>query len=304
MDSRFPYFSSKMLKKILIILVGITLCLAGSIAYTFFYGKIFYDRIVIASEDGKELLMGEFSRTQVFWPLYFHADTFYSYGIWDSALEESTFFWISPDIRSHGSLLELTSKVDFETTRSQVSLTFWEKSKFLFESDILNTEFVTKTDPEYFRFLSLGTGTVRINSWEKKAYVLYDTTISHDRTHAQLSSGTKTAGYVWGFWDANGNFTYFDTSTILIKSAKETYTPHTYLFSLSHDGYAKKEYTVDVGFSSTWLSLKNDKAQILDLPTKNIEKFPTMNNADVYYKLSWKNPQGIEIVGFFNAYTW
>ncbi len=278
--------------------------MAGSIGYTLFYGKIFYDRIVIASEDGKELLMGEFSRTQFFWPLYFHADTFYSYGIGDSALEESTLFWFSPDIRSHGSLLEFTSKVDFETTRSQVALTFWAKSEFLFDSDILNTEFVTKTDPEYFRFLSLGTGTIRVSGGEKKGYILSDTTISHDRTHAQLSSGTKTAGYVWGFWDISGNFTYFDISSILVKSAKETYTPHAYLFSFSRDGLAKKEYSVDVGFSGSGLSLKNGAIQILDLPAQNIEKFPTMNNADVYYKLSWKNPQGIEVVGFFNAYTW
>lgn len=293
-----------MLKKISILFIALGIWLTTSILFTLSYGKIFFDRIVIASEDGKEVLMWEFSRTQLLWSLYFHADTFYSYGIGDFALEETTFFGFSPDIVPHGSLLHFTSKVDFETTRSQVALGYWKDGIFQFQSDVLNAEFVTKTDPEYFRFLSLGKGTIRMSGWEKKAYLLYDTTISHDRTHAQLASGTKTAGYVWWFWDAYGNFTYFDTSSILIKSARETYTPHTYLFSLSHDGYAKKEYTVDVGFSSTGLSLKNATIQILDLPSENIEKFPTMNDADVYYKLSWKNPQGLEIVGFFNAYTW
>ena len=91
------------------------------------------------------------------------------------------------------------------------------KNNFLsfdFASDLLTGDFVTKTDPDYFRYMSIGKGKMRIGNEEKNIDIIVDNVISHDNSHARLSPGTKVKSYMGNIWDNHGNSTYFDISEV------------------------------------------------------------------------------------------
>lgn len=63
-----------------------------------------------------------------------------------------------------------------------------------FSSALLQGDYVTKTNPEYFRYMSIGTGEVRVGDEILPAHFLLDTTFASDGSASQLAAGTHVRG--------------------------------------------------------------------------------------------------------------
>ena len=65
-----------------------------------------------------------------------------------------------------------------------------------FSSSMLTADFTTKTNPDYFRYMSTGTGVLWINGEAKPIHIMFDSIIAPTATESGLREGTKIRGYL------------------------------------------------------------------------------------------------------------
>lgn len=85
-------------------------------------------------------------------------------------------------------LLTFAESHNYETTESNISLRYAIHigTNLDIKSAGLNASFITKTDPNYLRYISNGTGSIDFNGVKKSAHLFTDTLLSVDSNYAYL----------------------------------------------------------------------------------------------------------------------
>lgn len=286
--------------KIYIFSFVILALVSGVFTYAVLHGRMYMDRVMIMSEDRTTLFIWDFNRTQILGFLYLHS---YKFNIYLNGKVESTslsFQSFSKNIEKHSNLLSYFENHDYETTKSwfQIQYELDNKKILTINAFDLTAHFITKTDPNYFRYMSSGTWTIAIDNNSHKLNVLSDTIISWDSSHARLSPGTKILGYMWGYWDNAWNMQYIDISKVLKKWPNESYIPHSYLLSLDKENRSQKIFSPDVREDTNIITFTKGSWVILKANKQNLIKIGEWN--DVYYYFSWNTWDGENLNGFLN----
>ncbi|MBP7806678.1 hypothetical protein KA057_03275 [Candidatus Gracilibacteria bacterium] len=288
--------------KYLVLTITIFIAIGIYIIYGAYHGKMYMNRVFSMSQDGSHLFIGDFNRTQLFGQLYLNYYIINSYLGGQTFHEEYYFLTFSKNVSAHKNLSEYREMPDYEITKNNIQLTYTPAKESLLKINTgdIYSYFVTKTDPEYFRFIGNGSGNIEINGKQIPAHIIVDTMISHDSSHSRLLPGTKINGFMGGFWDTEGNTSYFDKTEILEKEIGETYTPHAYLLSLSHDKQAKKSYDLEVAETSSEISVRSNNTLVFSVKKENIIKIGNQILQDTYYVFKGVNGSGSPINGFLN----
>lgn len=277
-------------------------CVMGVFTYSILHGKMYMERVIARSTDGSVLFIWDLNRTQILGILYLHS---YEFNIYvDGKIESKSlsFQSFSQDIEDHDNLVSYSESHDYETTKSKSKIQYQLDNKQILaiESSELIGNFVTKTDPSYFRYMSNGTWTISIDGISKSLSILSDTIISQDSSHARLSPGIKILGYMWAFWDDVWNMQYIDISKLLESWPNETYRPHSYLLSLDSENKAQKIFGLDVSEVMNELTFTKDAKPFLKVNTWNLIRMSQDDKNDVYYYLNWIAWDGKIVKGFLN----
>ena len=286
--------------KIFIFSLVIFSLVMGIFTYVVLHGRMYMDRVIAMSEDRTTLFIWDFNRTQILGFLYLHS---YKFNIYLNGKVESTslsFQSFSKNIGKHSNLLSYFESRDYETTKSwfQIQYSLDNKQVLNIDSFDLTAHFITKTDPNYLRYMSSGTGIITINSISSKLRILSDTIVSSDSSHARLSPGTKILGYMWGYWDDEWNMQYIDIAKVLKKWIYETYMPHSYLLSLDKENRSQKIFSLDVQEDASVITFTKGTWVILKANKQNLIKIGEWN--DIYYYFSWNTWDGENLNGFLN----
>ncbi|NRH20527.1 hypothetical protein HOO68_00575 [Candidatus Gracilibacteria bacterium] len=285
------------------IIAGVFILVGGLFVYnSFFHGEMYMDRVFSYSEDGSDLFIGEMSRQEIFGCIYVHSYEFNFYMDGINKNESIGFISFSRNIEPSEHLISFSTEHNYETTTSGFSLTYEIQtgSYIKIDTNPLLANFVTKTDPEYFRYMSNGSGVLSIDGKEKNTHILSDTIISHDAVSAYLKEGTQVLGYMGGFWGTGGESGYFDISEIVERGKGETYEPHSYILSLSGEQESKKIYGLNIDEEGTDLILLHEDSPILRVDKNNIRKIGQGIRYDTYYIFTGKKGDGTSIGGFLN----
>lgn len=270
--------------------------------YLINHGKMQMDRIFAYSDDASTLFIGEMTRQQVFWFIFIHSYEFNIYSNWVNKNEHISFYSLSKDIEPNSQLKLFIENHNYETTASQFSVLYElsSGSTISIATEELNASFVTKTDPNYFRYMSNGSGTILIN-WEKKnSHILSDTIISWDSSYAYLRKWTQVNGYMGGAWWSEWSTDYFDISQLIQKWEGETYQDHSYILSLDWNRRSKKEYGIEVDEKDNKFFVLQNNIIKLVIDTKNIIKIWQWIKHDTYYYFTGKRWDGTPIGWFLN----
>ena len=154
------------------------------------------DRIVILSHDHRYAFILEAYRTEVLGSISFHNYTHSSVRDGVTATETLGFTSFSSGIVPQGSLRAYTRSDTYEMAEVQIAGTFdfAGYNEISFSSALLQGDSVTKTNPEYFRYMSVGEGEIRIGDEILPAHILIDTTLASDGSASQLAEGTHVRG--------------------------------------------------------------------------------------------------------------
>jgi hypothetical protein len=273
-----------------------------AISYSLHHGEMQMDRILAHSDDRSTLFIGEMSRQQILWFVYVHSYEFNIYASWVNKHENISFYSLSKDIEPNNQLKSYTEKHNYETTTSQISLTYElaSGSNLNITTDDLNASFITKTDPNYFRYMSNGSGTVLINGIKLKSQILSDTIISGDSSYAYLKEWTEVNGYMGWLWGTGWAVDYFDISEIVQKWIWETYEDHSYILSIDWGQKSRKEYGIEISEEDgNFIVLQNNIIK-LKVDMNNIIKIWQWYTRDAYYYFSGARWDGSLVSGFLN----
>lgn len=282
--------------------VIILMIIIGTLFYSLNHGEMRMDRIFSQSDDGSVLFIGEMTRQNILWPVYLHS---YEFNISTNGVTESKnilFYTIGKDIIAREQLLTFAESRNYETTESNISLRYaiHTGTNLDIKSAGLNASFITKTDPNYLRYISNGTGSIDFNGVKKPAHVFTDTLLSGDSSYAYLKKWTKVQGYMGGYWGTGWTLDYFDISKILKRWEWETYEDHSYLLSIDSNGKSKKEFGLDINQKDNIFSVIHNKSQLLSVDMKNIIKIGQGYSSDTYYTFIGEKWNGEVVRGFLN----
>lgn len=282
--------------------VIILIIIIGTLFYSLNHGEMRMDRIFSQSEDGLFLFIGEMSRQKILWPVYLHS---YEFNIALDGVTKSEniiFYSLGDTISIKNQLILFSEKHNYETTASEFSLEymFQTGSNLSIISNWLNASFVTKTDPNYFRYISNGNWTIIFNKIKKASNIFTDTLISGDSSYAYLKKWTKVQGYMGGYWGTGWTLDYFDISKILKRWEWETYEDHSYLLAIDSNGKSKKEFGIDINQKDNIFSVLHNKNHLLSVDMKNIIKIGQGYSSDTYYTFMGEKWNGEVVYGFLN----
>ncbi len=186
-------------KKWICIMLGITLtCAVGIYLLTVLvtHSPLSGDRIVILSHDHRYAFILEAYRTEVLGLIAYHNYTLSSVRDGVTANETIGFTSFSDGIVPQGSLRAYMRSDAYEMAQVQIAGTFdfAGYNEISFSSALLQGDYVTKTNPEYFRYMSVGEGEIRIGNEIHPAHILIDTTLASDGSASQLAEGTHVRG--------------------------------------------------------------------------------------------------------------
>lgn len=282
--------------------VIILIMIIGTLLYSLNHGEMRMDRIFSQSEDGLFLFIGEMSRQKILWPVYLHSYEFNIVLDGVTKSENITFYSLGDTISIKNQLILFSEKHNYETTASEFSLEymFQTGSNLSIKSNWLNASFVTKTDPNYFRYISNGNWTIIFNKIKKASHIFTDTLISGDSSYAYLKKWTKVQGYMGGYWGTGWTLDYFDISKILKRWEWETYEDHSYLLSIDSNGKSKKEFGLDINQKDNIFSVIHNNSQLLSVDMKNIIKIGQGYSSDTYYTFIGEKWNGEVVRGFLN----
>ncbi len=274
----------------------------STVLYALNHGAMRMDRIFSQSDDGSLLFIGEMIRQQILWPLYIHSYVFNSSIEGITKSENISFYALGVDIVANNQLVSFSQWHNYETTTSDFLLDYvaFSGSNLNIKSEPLHASFVTKTDPNYFRYLSNGNWTMHFNGIRKSGKIFTDTIISADSLHAYLKKWTKVQGYMGWYWGTGWTLDYFDISKILERGKWETYEDHSYLLSIDSNKKNKKKYGLTILEENDIFSVVYEKEVILRVDTKNIIKIWQGNMTDTYYTFIGENWAGKMVRWFLN----
>lgn len=186
-------------KKWICILLGIGVIFAVGISLLTVlvtHSPLTGDRIVIVSRDHRYAFILEAYRTEVLGLISYHGYTLLSVRDGITATEKMEFTSFSSGIVPHGTLRAYTRSDVYEMAQVRIAGTFDYPgySEISFSSALLQGDYVTKTNPEYFRYMSVGEGEIHIGDEVLPAHVLIDTTLASDGSASQLAEGTHIRG--------------------------------------------------------------------------------------------------------------
>jgi hypothetical protein len=142
--------------KIYILVLLTFFIFGGFLMYGVLHGKMTMVRIVAMSEDKSLLFIGELSRLQIFGFLHYHMYEFHTSLDGESESKKISFQSFSRDIDAHDRLRSYNDMNNHETTESQIKLQYETDSQKILniDSSNLTAQFITKTDPNYLRYVS------------------------------------------------------------------------------------------------------------------------------------------------------
>ncbi len=285
--------------KISIIFLLLLFLIMGFWNYSLSHGKMYMDRIMAMSEDASIIFIGDLTRSQIIGPYYLHTYQFSISVNGEAETKLLTFKSLSSDIESHDTFLAYTGVHDHETTVSRFKLDYRLDNQEMLhlESGELVANFVTKTHPNYFRYLSNGTWQSMIGGVRQDLLVLTDHIISPDAWYAQLRPGTQISGYMGAYTDNRGNLSYIDISEVHRKWPGEWYTPHSYLLTYDNEKRAKKVFGLEVVEDGDAITFSKDTWIMLRADKRNLSRISKGNVRDAYYTLvgttwSWESVRG------------
>lgn len=269
--------------------------------YGVLHGKMTMVRIVAMSEDKSLLFIGELSRLQIFGFLHYHMYEFHTSLDGESESKKISFQSFSRDIDAHDRLRSYNDMNNHETTESQIKLQYETDSQKILniDSSNLTAQFITKTDPNYLRYVSSWTWISYIGNSQKNLRILTDTIISPDSSYARLSPGTEILGYMGGYWDESGNMWYIDMSKIVKAWPNERYVPHSYLLSLDTENRSRKILSLDVIENTNEIIFSKNLKEILTIDKGRLQKIGNTEKS-VYYLFEGNGEGGKSVHGFFN----
>ena len=98
------------------------------------------------------------------------------------------------------------------------------------------TDFVTKTDPDYVRFVHFGSGSAKVSEKLVPVRIAVESTAYRRLSDYYLKPGTRLDGYFGAVFDPDGTSRFYDLSEMLERGAGETYVPHAFLLTKRPDG--------------------------------------------------------------------
>ena len=114
----------------------------------------------------------------------------------------------------------------------------------------LEGDFITKNDPAYTRYLSIGKGTVKINGEAFSVNAALEKVYSNDKSQYLFFPGINdltSRTYRFLVWDTEGNFYLLDDSTV--SKDDPHYRPHTWvLYKNASPKYLQKFFEADIDF--------------------------------------------------------
>jgi len=110
-----------------------------------------------------------------------------------------------------------------------------------FSTGTLQNEMVIRSLPGYTKFMSEGSGTIKINGEARSVYVLYTRIYSQNADDIQTYSTSLGLTTHWvAFWDANGNFYHIDTTSV--DKPTQIYQTHQLAVAKDVDGRIAKVF--------------------------------------------------------------
>lgn len=243
--------------------------------------KVYSDQIVIANKDTNLLIILEAHRTSVLWIYYNHDYVMYTYSSWVPEEKKVHFQKFTPEISENTFITAFIEQNDYEKAEKRIYGALQIKNEEIkFSTEILHADFVTKTNPYYFRYISTGTGIIEDKNKRIPVNIFISSTIAHDGSYSRLKEWTHVNGHMGVLWD-NGKILYFDASQILERWKGEDYTDHSYAFIKNNDGSIIR---YDTSFfkleDNRFILTVNGKSYFLDSP------FALNSSSDKYYLIN------------------
>jgi hypothetical protein len=134
------------------------------------------------------------------------------------------------------------------SSREQFTFTFRRFGKdYHLETEVFVDDFMTKNEPEYTQYASVGGGKLQIDKEELPVRIYHERVYSSDFHKTIFFDGFdtlhSTATQVL-FWDSEGAFYLVDRS--VVDGSSSSYASHIWVLTKQHDGYTKKAYAGDV----------------------------------------------------------
>lgn len=183
------------MQKIIIFLI-VVLCIASGY-YTMSHASLYGERIFIMSDDGEIAMILEAYRTEIFGIAFSHHYTISSLRGDKTAVDTIEHYSFARDIEPYGALIEYHRADQYEMASAVLSGTidFGSGDVLSFSSSTLTADFTTKTNPDYWRYMSTGTGILSLGGEQKPMHIMFDSIIAPTATESGLREGTKIRGY-------------------------------------------------------------------------------------------------------------
>ncbi len=225
-------------KRRLILAIALFAILWGGIFLIMKETSLSGERIVLISDDGEDGMIIESYRTHYLGLITSHYTMISSVRWAKTAVDSTSHLSLVRGLEPSGRLQVIGRSDAYE----MAELSIWGEYAFAdgeilaFSSATLTADFPTKTDPTYYRYMATGTGILSLGWKSKPMHIIVDTIIAPIAESSGLKEGTHIHGYIWGYWDQEGNFSYFDQSIIDTLAPGETYIPHQYFLQKSSVG--------------------------------------------------------------------
>lgn len=133
------------------------------------------------------------------------------------------------------------------SARDSYEMTFQQSGKtFHIRTGELSADFMTKNEPEYTAYVSVGTSTLLFGNESVALHVMHERVYSSDYRKTIFFDGSDTLPsetIQLVFWDELGNFYLVDHS--LVKASSSAYSTHFWALMKDGDGYVKRAYRGD-----------------------------------------------------------
>lgn len=214
--------------------------------------KYFRDKLILAEAHGKFILEVDLNRQEMKKGEIKH---YYSARLFENGSSQSTktnFNSNSGEIKSNQFISNFENEIfDDLSTRETYSFSLKIDSKNIdVELEGLEGDFITRNTITYTRYLSAGTGNVKINGENFKVNAALEKVYSNDKSQYLFFPGINDLSsrtYRFLVWDTEGNFYLLDDS--IVSKDNPHYRPHTWLlYKNASPKYMQKFFEADIDF--------------------------------------------------------
>lgn len=214
--------------------------------------KYFRDKLVLAEANGKFILEVDLNRQEMKKGEIKH---YYSARLFENGSSQSiktNFNSNSGEIKSNQFISNFENEIfDDLSTRETYSFSLKIDSKNIdVELEGLEGDFITRNTITYTKYLSAGTGNIKINGENFEVNAALEKVYSNDKSQYLFFPGINDLSsrtYRFLLWDTEGNFYLLDDS--IVSKDNPHYRPHTWiLYKNASPKYMQKFFEADIDF--------------------------------------------------------